>query len=79
MDRSYASGIADGAARHEHVDSRILSTGAGGVQRALEEWLPQHPEVAFLNINRDVVAGMDAAELAYRDGSGLGILQRRPA
>jgi hypothetical protein len=54
-------------------------TGAGGVQRALEQWLPQHPEVDFLNINRDVVAGMDAAELAYRDGSGLGILQRRPS
>lgn len=55
------------------------STGAGGVQRALDEWLRQHPDVAFLNINRDVVAGIDAAGLAYRDGCGLGILQRRRA
>jgi predicted O-methyltransferase YrrM len=50
--------------------------GAGGVQRALDEWLDEHPEAEFLNLNREVVPGSDAAQLVYKDGCGLGILQR---
>lgn len=52
--------------------------GEGGVARALEEWLPRHPEVAALNLNAFVGEGTDANALSYRDGCGLGILQKRP-
>jgi predicted O-methyltransferase YrrM len=51
--------------------------GAGGVQRALDEWLPNHPEAEFISLNRQVTPGSNAADLAYKDGCGLGILQRR--
>jgi predicted O-methyltransferase YrrM len=50
--------------------------GAGGVQQALDDWLPQHPEAAFVSLNRQVAAGDDASQLVYKDGCGLGILQR---
>jgi predicted O-methyltransferase YrrM len=50
--------------------------GAGGVQRALAEWLPEHPEAEFLSLNRQVTPGSNAADLVYKDGCGLGILQR---
>jgi hypothetical protein len=51
--------------------------GAGGVQQALDDWLPRHPEAAFLSLNREVVPQSNAADLVYKDGCGLGILQRR--
>jgi predicted O-methyltransferase YrrM len=51
-------------------------TNEGGVQRALDEWLPKHPEVAFLNLNRQVEPGSDGSKLVYKDGCGLGILQK---
>jgi predicted O-methyltransferase YrrM len=50
--------------------------GAGGVQRALAEWLSDHPEAEFMSLNRQVTPGSNAAELVYKDGCGLGILQR---
>jgi predicted O-methyltransferase YrrM len=50
--------------------------GAGGVQRAVDEWLPDHPEAEFLSLNRQVMPGSNAADLVYKDGCGLGILQR---
>jgi predicted O-methyltransferase YrrM len=50
--------------------------GAGGVQRALDEWLPDHPEAEFLSLNRQVTPGSNAPDLVYKDGCGLGILQR---
>jgi cephalosporin hydroxylase len=53
------------------------TAGAGGVQQALDDWLPRHPEAAFLSLNREVTPGSDAADLVYKDGCGLGILQRR--
>ena len=43
-------------------------TDEGGVQRALDEWLPKHPEVAFLNLNRQVEPGTDGSKLVYKDG-----------
>jgi predicted O-methyltransferase YrrM len=52
------------------------SAGAGGVQRALDEWVAEHPEVAFLNLNRQVEPGDPGTGLSYKDGCGLGILQR---
>jgi predicted O-methyltransferase YrrM len=52
------------------------TAGAGGVQRALDEWLPDHPEAAFLSLNRQVTPQDHAADLVYKDGCGLGILQR---
>ena len=50
--------------------------GTGGVQQALDEWIPKHPEVEFLNLNRQVERDADGTKLAYKDGCGLGILQR---
>jgi predicted O-methyltransferase YrrM len=52
------------------------STGEGGVRRALEEWVPEHPEVQFINLNINVVDGTDGNTLAYKDGCGVGIMQR---
>jgi len=51
-------------------------TGEGGVLRALTEWLPDHPEVVSLMLNRFTKAGDDGNELVYKDGCGLGILQK---
>ena len=51
-------------------------TKEGGVARALDEWLPAHPEVNFLNLNAFVQDGADANELVYKDGCGLGMLQK---
>lgn len=50
--------------------------GEGGVRRALREWLPGHPEMTGMLLNGGVRAGADANLLAYKDGAGLGILQR---
>jgi predicted O-methyltransferase YrrM len=52
------------------------ATGQGGVARALEEWVPRHPEVTFANLNGFVPEGADVNVLAYKDGCGLGVLQR---
>jgi predicted O-methyltransferase YrrM len=52
------------------------TAGAGGVQKALDDWLPAHPEAAYLNLNRQVAPDDNGADLAYKDGCGLGILQR---
>jgi predicted O-methyltransferase YrrM len=52
------------------------TAAAGGVQRALDEWLPAHPEAAFVSLNRQVAPQDNAADLVYKDGCGLGILQR---
>ena len=52
------------------------STHEGGVRRAVEEWVPEHPEVRFLNLNAHVVEGTDGNTLTYKDGCGLGIMQR---
>lgn len=57
--------------------SRYDSTGAGGVSRAIQEWLPAHPEFGYINLNRHVQLGVDANNLVYKDGCGLGILQRQ--
>lgn len=53
------------------------SAGKGGVQKALDDWLPKHKgEVAFLNLNRNVGDPAKPGEHVYQDGCGLGILQR---
>ena len=53
------------------------SAGAGGVQRALDEWVANHPgEAEFVSLNRQVAPRAHAGDLAYKDGCGLGILQR---
>lgn len=51
-------------------------SAGGGVLRAIEEWLPLHPEVAFLNLNGFAGEGEDANALVYKDACGLGILQK---
>jgi predicted O-methyltransferase YrrM len=51
-------------------------TGQGGVRRALDEWLPQHPEVRTLSLNGHEMAGVDGNDIVYKDGCGLGIMQR---
>jgi predicted O-methyltransferase YrrM len=52
------------------------SDGTGGVQKALDDWLTGHPEVAFLNLNRQVAPTDDARDLVYKDGCGLGLVQK---
>jgi predicted O-methyltransferase YrrM len=51
------------------------STKEGGVLRAIEEWLPAHPEVVFTNLNAFDVFD-DANEYVYKDACGMGILQK---
>lgn len=53
-------------------------TEKGGVPAALEQWLPKHPEVEFLNLNRVVPVSGSTDGLTYKDGCGIGILQARP-
>jgi predicted O-methyltransferase YrrM len=50
--------------------------GKGGVQQALDDWLPGRSDVAFLNLNRQVGDPDASGELVYQDGCGLGILQK---
>jgi predicted O-methyltransferase YrrM len=48
----------------------------GGVQQALDDWLPGHPDVAFMNLNRQVGEASMPEAPVYRDGCGLGVLQK---
>jgi hypothetical protein len=43
---------------------------------ALDEWLPKHPDVAFLNLNREIETGTDGSKIVYKDGCDLGIHQK---
>jgi predicted O-methyltransferase YrrM len=52
------------------------ANGAGGVQQALDDWLPGRSDVAFLNLNRLVGEPGGTEALVYQDGCGLGILQK---
>lgn len=51
------------------------TTNQGGVLRAIEEWVPAHPEVVLANLNAFDVFD-DANEYVYKDGCGIGILQK---
>lgn len=54
-------------------------TREGGVKRAVEEWMPEHPEIAFLSLNGAHPWGTgDGNAMTYKDGCGLGIMQRLP-
>jgi predicted O-methyltransferase YrrM len=63
-----------------HDTSRLAQqwdpSASGGVLRAIDEWLAGHRDVAFLNLNGFAHAGDDANALVYKDGCGLGILQK---
>ncbi|HEV7493835.1 class I SAM-dependent methyltransferase [Baekduia sp.] len=50
--------------------------GKGGVQKALDDWLPRRKDVSYMNLNRRVGEPDVSADLTYRDGCGLGILQK---
>jgi predicted O-methyltransferase YrrM len=50
--------------------------GRGGVQQALDDWLPGRDDVGFLNLNRLAGAPGTSGHLTYLDGCGLGILQK---
>ena len=52
-------------------------TREGGVRRALAEWTPEHPEFGHISLNGFVETGTDGNQLVYKDGCGLGILQRQ--
>jgi predicted O-methyltransferase YrrM len=52
------------------------SGGLGGVQQAVDDWLPSRSDVAFLNLNRHVGDPDKPGDLVYQDGVGLGILQK---
>ncbi|MBK7403921.1 MAG: class I SAM-dependent methyltransferase [Phycisphaerales bacterium] len=49
------------------------TTGEGGVRRAIQEWLPRHPEAGSILLEGDPRADEYSA---YADGCGLGILQK---
>lgn len=49
---------------------------AGGVKGALEHWISGRVDVAFLNLNGFVPSGADVNALAYKDGCGMGLLQK---
>jgi hypothetical protein len=53
------------------------ANGAGGVQQALDDWLPGRDDVEVLNLNRRVGEPDTSPEVVYQDGCGLGILQKR--
>ena len=50
--------------------------GAGGVRRALAEWVGHRDDVALLNLNGDLPESIDPNRPTYKDGCGMGILQR---
>jgi predicted O-methyltransferase YrrM len=50
--------------------------GKGGVQQALEDWLPRRKDVSYMSINSRVRKADEPGDLTYRDGCGLGILQK---
>lgn len=49
------------------------TTGQGGVRRALEEWLPKHPDAHAILLEGDPHAD---GPTAYADGCGLSIMQK---
>jgi predicted O-methyltransferase YrrM len=51
-------------------------SGQGGVSRALTEWLTAHPAVSGININGFAEAGARGDALVYKDGCGIGVLQK---
>lgn len=53
-------------------------SGEGGVARAVDDWVADRTDVAYLNLNRHVGADGDPSRLTYRDGCGIGLLQRLP-
>ena len=50
--------------------------GLGGVQKALDDWLPGRDDVEVLNLNRRIGEHGTSDDLVYQDGCGLGILQK---
>jgi predicted O-methyltransferase YrrM len=52
------------------------ANGRGGVQQAVDDWIPKRTDVSFLSLNRQVGDPEQPGELVYQDGCGLGILQK---
>jgi predicted O-methyltransferase YrrM len=52
------------------------SSREGGVHRALQSWLPSHPEVNAINLNAFVERDADVNALTYKDACGLGLVQK---
>ena len=50
--------------------------GHGGVQQALDDWLPKRRDVAYLNLNRQIGDPDKPGDAVYQDGCGLGIIQK---
>jgi predicted O-methyltransferase YrrM len=51
--------------------------GRGGVQKALDDFARGRRDVEVLNLNRNIGAEDENNDLAYADGCGLGLLQKR--
>ena len=51
-------------------------TNEGGVRRALGEWVAGRSDVALLSLNGELPEGTGLDDLTYKDGCGMGILQR---
>ncbi len=53
-------------------------SGRGGPRKALRDWVRRRRDVDYLSLNERVgERGMEDPQLAYADGCGLGILQKR--
>ena len=52
------------------------ANGKGGVQQAIEDWIPKRKDVSFMSLNRQVGDPQKPGDLVYQDGCGLGILQK---
>ena len=53
------------------------STHCGGVKKAIEEWKMQNASVELINICGELPLGKEQAGLIYKDGCGLGIIQKK--
>lgn len=57
--------------------SSFDSTKNGGVHNAILDWLDKHNENNFLRINSFVDHHQNGNDLSYKDGCGLGIIQKK--
>jgi predicted O-methyltransferase YrrM len=52
------------------------ATGKGGVRTALQEWAAGRDDIALLSLNGDLPEDTDPNRVVYKDGCGMGILQK---
>jgi cephalosporin hydroxylase len=55
--------------------TRFDPSGEGGVRRAFEEWMARNPSMRAINVANSL-ATLETPAQVYRDGCGLGIVQK---